>query len=112
MAPSQKPTLKQALLLTVGGIFFAFFSCVGALVNIGGNGAGNVLTELGFAGFALGLLVTIVGIVLLLWIAFRPFFRKQQPPPTEPTVQVNEPRTTGVNESAPVDPLTRRDPES
>lgn len=103
MAPAEKPTLKQALLITVGGFFFAFFSCVGALVNIGGNGSGNVLTELGFAGFALGLLATIVGIVLLLWIAFRPFFRKQPPAPTEPAVHLQEPGA--------VDPLTRRDPE-
>ncbi len=96
MAPQEKPTLKQALLITLGGLFFAFFSCVGALASLGNNGSTNALAELGFVGFGLGLLVLITGIVLVLWVAFRPFFRKRMPQPDElaPTQSPQSPQST------------------
>jgi hypothetical protein len=75
MPPTEKPTFKQALLITAGGLFFGLFSCVGALVNMGNGGSQDLLMGLGFVGLALGLVVMLVGIVLVLWVAVRPFLR-------------------------------------
>ncbi|MFN7980980.1 MAG: hypothetical protein U0Q11_03905 [Vicinamibacterales bacterium] len=69
--PSQRPTLRQALLITLGGFLFAFFSCIGALAGMGSNFSDTPASEAGFAGFVLGLLVFLVGLVMLLWVLVR-----------------------------------------
>ncbi len=75
--PSKRPTLRQALLITLGGFLFAFFSCIGALTGMGSNFSSTPATEVGIAGFILGLLVFLVGLVLLLWVLVRWLSRRR-----------------------------------
>lgn len=67
----ERPTLRQAILITVGGILVAFFSCVGALAGMGSNFSSTTATEVGILGFVIGLLMFVVGVALLLWVALR-----------------------------------------
>lgn len=74
-SPSKRPTLRQALIITGGGFLVALFSCIGVLTGMGSNFSSTPAAEVGIAGFVLGLLVFLVGLVLLVWVLVRWFIK-------------------------------------
>ena len=84
----RRPTFLQAIVITGAGILVAFFGCLGAIAGFS-RSSNSMLGNAGAAGFVIGTLAFLLGVVLLFIVVIRSIFAKPAtdtpaPPPIPP----------------------------
>ena len=84
----RRPTFLQAIVITGSGILVAFFGCLGAIVGYS-QATNTWLGTVGSAGFIIGTLAFLIGVVMLGIVIVRAVFGKpativSDAPPTPP----------------------------
>ena len=74
-------TFGKTILLVIGALAFAFFSCVGAL----SGGSQTPYLAIGGAGFGLGLIVALLGLLRLFYLTVVWLVSLARRPPQNPS---------------------------